>query len=836
MQCPNCHFENEENSRFCSHCAVPLGKPGSEQASLTKTLETPVQILKPGTLIAGKYKIIDEIGHGGMGVVYKAEDLKLKRCVALKFLPPHLMDAPELKERFLIEAQAAAALSHPNICVIYEVGEDQDQSFIAMEYVEGETLRDKIKKGPLTSVEAIEITSQVAAGLGEAHIKGIIHRDIKSANIMVTDKGQAKVMDFGLAKLRGGSSLTKSQTTLGTVAYMSPEQARGGDLDQRTDVWSLGVVLFEMLAGKLPFQGEHDQSVIYAILHEEPESLKKARPEVVPEMEQIIGQALAKKPADRYKTMEEFREDMEAVAEGLRPLKAKPRRVRRILGIRTAYVYSALVILLALILGLNVGGLRNRLLGRVAPAPAIRLAVLPFENLSGDPQQDYFSDGMTQEMIAQLGRLHPESLSVIARSSVLRYKKTNTPIDQIGRELNVGYVLEGSAQREGERVRVTATLIKVQDQSQLWSDSIEREMSGILALQNEVSQKVAGALALKLLPAEQARLANARPVNPEAYDAYLKGLQHSYKLIPADIDTAFQYFELALKKDPNYALAYTGISFIWACRQQMGITPPSEAAPKAKEAAIKALALDDSIAEAHYALANIMAWGDWDWPGAEKEFKRAIELNSNFPDARIYYSHLLNIMGRPDEAMAQLKRVLELDPYNSLFQSLAAADFLMVRRYDEAIAQARSAQRTNADDPVAHCITEICFFMKGMYKEAFAEWKAQWSSPSYGNRDVAEALDRGYTEAGFTGAMKRAADTDASLFLSGKVYDVPWGIAVAYIMAGEKDRALEWLEKGFELRDPNMSYLCFPCFNSMRSDPRFQDLLRRMNLPMDAKK
>jgi serine/threonine protein kinase len=791
----------------------------------------PVHVLKPNSLVASKYRILEEIGRGGMGVVYKAEDIKLKRCLALKFLPPHLMDAPELKERFLIEAQAAAALSHPNICVIHEVGESEERPYIAMEYVEGQSLKAKTKKEPLKVEEATDIVIQVANGLGEAHKKGIIHRDIKSANIMVTAKGQAKIMDFGLAKLQGGSSLTKSQTTLGTVAYMSPEQARGKGVDNRTDIWSLGVVLYEMLSGKLPFQGEHDQSVIYAILHEEPESLKKARPDAAPEMEQIIGQALAKKPADRYQTMEEFREDMEAVAEGLKPLKAKRRRVRRILGIRTAYVYSALVILLALILGLNVGGLRNRLLGRATPAPAIRLAVLPFENLSGDAQQDYFSDGMTQEMIAQLGRLHPETLSVIARSSVLRYKKTNTPIDQVGRELNVGYVLEGSVQREGERVRITAELIKVQDQSQLWSDSIEREMSGILALQNEVSQKVAGALALKLLPAEQARLVNARPVNPEAYDAYLKGLQHSYKLIPADIDTAFQYFELALKKDPDYALAYTGISFVWTCRQQMGITPAKEAGPKAKAAALKSLALDDTVAEAHYALANIMAWGDWDWPGAEKEFKRAIELNPNFPDARIFYSHLLNITERPDEAMAQLKRVLELDPYNSLFQSLAAADFLMVRRYDEAITQARSAQRTNADDPVAYCILEICFFMKGMYKEAFAEWKAYWSSPSYGNRDIAEALDRGYAEAGFKGAMKRAADTDASLFLSGQVYDVPWGIAVAYIMAGEIDRALEWLEKGFELRDPNMVYLCFPCFDGLRSDPRFQDLLRRMKLP-----
>ena len=787
MECPNCHAENNDTSRFCGNCASPLGvAAGPEGVSLTKTLETPLRVLKPGTLIAGKYKIVDEVGAGGMGVVYKAEDLKLKRTVALKFLPPHLMDSPELRERFLIEAQAAAALSHPNICTIYEVGESEEHPYIAMEYVQGETLRDRVGKGPLEPSEAVGLVDQVAAGLGEAHGKGIVHRDVKSANIMVTAKGRAKVMDFGLAKLRGGSSLTKSQTTLGTVAYMSPEQARGDELDQRTDIWSLGVVLYEMLAGRLPFRGDHDQSVIYSILHQEPESLIKARPGTAPDLEHVIGQALAKKPADRYQTMEELRDDLAAVAEGLKPLKAKPR-----------------------------------------PA-AIKLAVLPFANLTGDPEQEYLSDGLTQEMITILGRLHPQNLGVIARTSVMRYKKTDTPIDQIGRELGVDYVLEGSARREGSRVRVAADLIQVRDQTQLWGDAFEREMAGILALQNDVAREVAKALALKLLPAEQASLAKARPVNPEAHEAYLKGLQYSYKLLPTEMDTAFQYFELALKKDPDYALAYAGISFVWTARQQMGLAPPTEATPKAKAAAQQALALDDTAAEAHYALANIMAWGDWDWTGAEREFKRAIELNPNFPDARIYYSHLLGITGRHDEAMAEVRRVLEIDPYNSLYQSLAAAVFLLAHRYDEAIMQARSAQRTNANDPVAHNLLQICFFMKGLAEEAYAEWKALWNTPLYGNRDIAEALERGYAEAGFAGAMRHMTEAYAKV-----VYErsEPWNLAVAYVMAGDKERALEWLEKGFELRDPNMSYIGFPGLDGLRSDARFQDLLHRMNLP-----
>jgi serine/threonine protein kinase/tetratricopeptide (TPR) repeat protein len=785
------------------------------------------------SLIAGKYRILEEIGQGGMGIVYKAEDLKLKRFVALKFLPPHLMNSPELKERFLVEAQAAAALSHPNICVIHEVGESVEYPYIAMEYVEGETLRDRIRKGPLKSEEALAIVGQVASGLAEAHQKGIIHRDIKSANIMVTDKGQAKVMDFGLAKFSGGSSLTKSQTTLGTVAYMSPEQARGGKMDRRTDIWSLGVVFYEMLTAKLPFRGDHDQAVIYSILHDEPESLKKTRPDTTPGLDEIVGQALAKKPADRYKTMEEFREDLEAVAEGLKPLRAKRRPVRRILGIRTDYIYSALVILLALILGLNVGGLRNRLLGRVAPAPAIRLAVLPFENLSGDPQQEYFSDGMTQEMIAQLGRLHPESLSVIARSSVLRYKKTNTPIDQVGRELNVGYVLEGSVQREGTRVRITAELIKVRDQSQLWSDSIEREMSGILALQNEVSQKVAGALALKLLPAEQARLANAPTVNPEAHEAYLRGSYHWMKATPGDLDTAEKYFDLALEKDPSYALAYVGRAWVWIVRNQMGLVPPEEAGPKAKAAALRAIELDENSAGAHEALASVRFLIDWNWDGAWESWRRSLELNPNIASAQALYAHFLMIMGHGEEALIHSERAVVLDPFNPLFHGWHAVVLYSQRRYDEAIAAARKAQRFQPDHYVASYALWIAYGLKGMKKEALEAAKL-CARVAYEAPRMEAALDEGYAQGGYAEAMKRAAE-----FLVARLpqtYCLPGDIAMYYALAGEKDKAFEWFERGLEVHDPGMPYLGMPYYDSLRPDPRFQDLLRRMNLPAGDKK
>jgi len=833
VQCPKCHSENNDSSRFCSNCAAPLGQGGHQGASLTKTLETPVQIFRTGTLVAGKYRIIEEIGQGGMGIVYKAEDIKLKRCVALKFLPPHLMSSPELRERFLIEAQAAAALSHPNICVIHEVGESEERPYIAMEYVEGKTLRDKIHQGPLKSEEALAIVSQVAAGLGEAHRKGIIHRDIKSANIMVTDKGQVKVMDFGLAKLQGGSSLTRSQTTLGTVTYMSPEQARSGDLDQRTDIWSLGVVLYEMVSGKLPFRGDRDQAVIYSILHEEPESLKKARADAMADLDQIVGQALAKKLADRYQTMEEFREDVEAVREGLKPLKARPRRASRmILGIRTAYVYGVVGISLILLVGFNVGGLRDRILGRAALARAVKLAVLPFKNLTGDSQQEYFSDGLTQEINTQLGSLNPQVLSVVGNTSVGRYKKTNTPIDRIGRELGVDYVLEGGAQREGTRVRITAELIKVRNQTQVWADTFNREMSGILDLQSDVAKEVAGALAVKLLPAEQARLAKSRTVDPEAYEAYIKGSQYWVRMTKGDLDTAERYFELALQKDPIYAAAYAGIAWVWSCRNQNGMSPPSEAVPKMKAAALKAVALDDTLAESHYALASVYTYADWNMPAAGTEWARAVELNPNNPYGLAGYSHYLMIMGRQEEAMRQIERALNLDPFNVTVQSFYVVDLEFARRYDDAISQVRKAQALQLDNPVAIGELFVLYWAKGMDKEALAALKDCFKPRQI--PDLDSALSRGFAAAGLPGAARAGAE-----ILAAHVRDnlaSPTEIAELYLFAGDKDHVLEWLERAYESRDPNLPYLRLPMYDLVRSEPRFQDLFRRLKLERNEKR
>jgi TolB-like protein len=587
-----------------------------------------------------------------------------------------------------------------------------------------------------------------------------------------------------------------------------------------------------MLGGKLPFRGDHDQAVIHQILHANPAPLMKLRADLPSGLQEIVGQALAKKPADRYQSMAEFAADLEAVADGLKPLKARPRRApRKILGIRAAYIYAAPLVILALLFALNIGGSRDRLLGR--PAPAIRLAVLPFANLSGDPQQDYFSDGMTQEMIAQLGRLHPETLSVIARSSVMRYKETKASIDEIGRELNVGYVLEGSAQREGTRVRITAELINVRDQSQLWSDSYEREMSGILALQNEVAKNVALALALKLLPSEQASLTKARPVDPEAYAACLKGWSHWYKLTPSDLDTAQKYFESALQKDPDYALAHTGAALVLTGRAQMGLAPPREILGDAKSHLLRALELDDTLVEAQFAMAGLKVWTEWDWKGGEASFRRAIELNPNDAMTRVYFSHLLFYLNRPEEALAQGARALELDPLNSLFMGIYGVTLMSLGQYDESIALCRKALRTSPNDPIAHGTLWEALHLERKYDEALEEAKAY-----YAGLDLApavEAMSAGFKTGGYSGAMRAAAETLVAI--SQQVYFGPWMIAYPYAAAGDKEKTLEWLEKGIEIGDLNMPYLGQPhsiLKDLFGTDPRFQALLKRMNLPLTA--
>jgi len=637
-QCPKCRHENPDDTDFCGKCGTPL-KSG-EGGDFTQTLITPSGSLPKGATISSRYTIIEELGRGGMGVVYKAEDTKLKRTVALKFLPAELTHIPEVKARFMREAQAAAALDHPNICTVHEFDESDERTFLSMAYIEGRSLKERIESGPLELEEALKIAAQTAEGLQAAYKKGIVHRDIKSGNIMVTDSGQAKIMDFGLARKSGSTLLTREGSTMGTVAYMSPEQAQGKAVDHRSDIWSFGVVLYEMLTGKLPFKGEQQQSVIYSILEQKPEPIMESNPDVPVSLQEVVHKALEKDPDKRYQTAEELLDDLKSISAGIVPeeIKARLKKAKRAKRKRAlVYAGSAALVVATVVIFLTVF---------TGPAKAIEaIAILPLENLTGDAEQQYFVDGVTDELIGQLSEV--SALRVISRQSVMRYRDSDKLLPEIAQELKVDAIVVGSVQQAGDTVRIRVQLVDaLPEERNLWGQMYEQPMTDILSMYNEVARAIVNEVQITLTPTEASRLASAHQVNPQAYEAYLKGMSHLYRFTPQEIDAALHYFEQALEADPDYALAYVGISLVWGCREQFGLLTPSEAAPKAKAAAQKALESDDTLPEVHYQWANVKTWVDWDWEEGEQAYKRALELKPNFAEAVAYYSNLLCYMDR----------------------------------------------------------------------------------------------------------------------------------------------------------------------------------------------
>jgi serine/threonine-protein kinase len=787
--------------------------------------------LAAGTRL-GPYEVLGQIGAGGMGEVYQARDTRLDRTVAIKVLPPAMLADGTARARLLREARLASQLNHPHICTVHDVGEADGYVYVAMELVEGQSLSAELAGGALSADQVLRFGSHIADALAHAHAHGVVHRDLKSANVVITPEGRAKVLDFGLAKrleeaeldevTRSRVSMTAPGMVVGTLAYMAPEQLRGEAADARSDIWALGVMLYEMASGARPFQGEMGFAVTSAILKEDPRPLPAAVPA---EVGATITRCLAKVPGERYQHASEVQAALDAIQAGTASSWAAWRyRLARRRQVIRAGAALAIAAGLAAMAALDVGGVRTRLTG--GSARVIKLAVLPFENRTGDADQEYFSDGMTDEMIAQLGRLHPAGLLVISRTSVMRYKKSTAPLDQIARELGVAYLLEGSARREAGRVRISAALVQAAGQTQIWADTFERDLAGILVLQSDVAKQVANALTLRLLPAEQARLANVRTVDPEAYDALLKGVRAHRTLTRANLDAAEQYFGTALKRDPALASAWAGMARVWTGRQQGSIVPPSEAAPKAKAAVLKALALDENNFDAYRALAGIMTWTDWDWAAAERAWNKALALNPNDGDTLSSHSHFLMHMGRLGEALPEAQRAVGLDPFNPKVLSFQAVILLNARRYDEAIAAARAAQKLQPDAPVARGALLGAFFGKGMFEEVYALEMRSFG----GDPELKSALERGHAEAGYPGAVKRLADVLATRF--GKPGGVPSiGLAHLYLRAGERDRALDWFERAFDAHDPNMPYLRGPLIDPLRTDPRFQDLVRRIGLP-----
>ncbi len=791
----------------------------------------------------GHYQVLTRIGRGGMGEVFLAEDTSLGRRVALKLLRGEFTTNEERLRRFRHEARAASALNHPNILTIYEIGQEHSLHFMATEYVEGETLRQHITAGRLTPGQTLDVAVQVASALAAAHQAGIIHRDIKPENIMVRTDGYVKVLDFGLAKLAEIKAVdtvaptlpnveTEPGVVMGTVSYMSPEQARGQTVDARTDVWSLGAVIYEMASGHQPFEGETASDVISLILQKEPVPLVQLSPEVPGELERIVRKALRKNKNERYQTIDDLMLDLKSLTQRLsfeaqleRSATPNERTVKGAFISKSsnrAYVYGGVgavlvvvLITLYLFFGPKHPSIENK-----------SVAVLPFVNMSADKEEEYFSDGLTEELINVLTKV--EGLRVPARTSAFAFKDKQQDIRKIGEQLNVSAVLEGSVRKAGNKLRITAQLINVADGFHLWSETFDRDMQDVFAIQDDISRRIVDTLKIKLTGEQTVRLTKRYTENTEAYQSYLKGRYYWSKKTDESLKKGLEYFKQSLDQDPTFALAYVGMADDY---MMMGgeyyVLASSEVRPLAKASALRALELDPNLGEAHTSLA-LWNFHQFDWTTAEEEFKHALVLAPNYAPAHHWYAHLLSSERRFDEALNHIRRAQELDPLALNFRGSEGIILFTARRYDEALETLNKLAASFPDFTGGYSWRAMVFVETKRFPQAISDVERTISLTDRNSSERLGKLGYVYGSAGRKAdALKIAEELDE---LSKQRYVSPFYRALVPLGLGDKDQALFWLQKAYEERDASVSVQnASPVLDSIRDDPRFQDLQRRIS-------